>query len=390
MALHRNIRLLALHNFFTDFVLFAPVAIIYFQKVTGSYTLGMSVFSIAYVSSAIFELPTGLFSDLVGRKWTVVLGSFCSVICIVLYAIGGSYLMLVIGALVQGASRAFFSGNNEALLHDSLSETNQAHEYDVYLGKTSSTFQIALAVAAVIGSVIASRSFALVMWLSVIPQVAALLIATGLSEPTIVHKTSANIYTHLREAAKLFVTNATLRDTNLADITRFSLGESAYFLRSAFVGSLWPIWAVGISNMLANLGGAVSYYFSGKILKRFKEIPVLSFEIIFNRIVNFIALLFPTVFSPVLMSASSWTYGVGSVALSTLMQKEFTDHQRATMGSINSLAGNILFGIYSVLLGLVSDRVGVTYALLAANVILLFPLVLYRRLAHTQRTSLIH
>ena len=88
-----------------------------------------------------------------------------------------------------------------------------------------------------------------------------------------------------------------------------------------------------------------------------------------------------------LISASSLSYGVGSVALGSLMQKEFTDHQRATMGSINSLAGNVVFGIYSIALGVMSDRMGVRSALLAANVVLLVPLYLYRRLARTQQTS---
>jgi len=68
MQLKKNIKLLGWFNFFTDFVFFAPVAIIYFQKVTGSFALGMSIFSVAYVSSAIFEVPTGVVSDLLGRK----------------------------------------------------------------------------------------------------------------------------------------------------------------------------------------------------------------------------------------------------------------------------------------------------------------------------------
>ncbi len=380
MTLHRNIRLLALHNFCTDFVLFAPVAIIYFQRITGSYALGMSIFSIAYVSSAIFELPTGILSDKIGRKKTVLFGSLFSVLCVVWYAIGISYGWLVIGALFQGASRAFFSGNNDALLHDSLTEINESHEYSTYLGKTSMMFQVALAGAALLGSIVANWSFALVMWLSVIPQLIALGIATQLREPANPHTMSTPMFIHLKDAARLFVTNPTLGLVNLADVMRLALGESGYFLRSAFIVSLWPIWAIGISSMVANIGAAISYYFSGPILKKYKEFPVLTFEIIYNRIVNFVALLFPSVVSPVLMSTSSWLFGVGSVALNGLMQKEFTDKQRATMGSINSLGGNIVFGICSFVLGMLSDRIGVTYALIVLNIALLSPLVMYHKL----------
>jgi len=60
-ALHKNIKILTWFNFFTDFLLYAPIAIIYFERVTGSYALGMSIFSITMVSSALFEIPTGVF-----------------------------------------------------------------------------------------------------------------------------------------------------------------------------------------------------------------------------------------------------------------------------------------------------------------------------------------
>lgn len=63
----KNIKFLTWFNFFTDFKLYSPVAILYFAQVTGSFALGMSIFSIAYVSAAFFEIPTGIYSDLIGR-----------------------------------------------------------------------------------------------------------------------------------------------------------------------------------------------------------------------------------------------------------------------------------------------------------------------------------
>ena len=85
--MNRNIKLLTWFNFFTDFKLYAPVAIIYFSQVSGSFALGMAVFSIATVSSAFFEIPTGIFSDMIGRKKnSYIRGIFCrivrSVICV--------------------------------------------------------------------------------------------------------------------------------------------------------------------------------------------------------------------------------------------------------------------------------------------------------------------
>ncbi len=381
MLLKRNIKLLSWFNFCTDFVFFAPVAIIYFAKVAGSITLGMSIFSVAYVTSALFEVPTGIISDLVGRKKTILLGAVSSVICVILYALGSNYWMMLLGAIFQGLSRSFYSGNNEALLHDTLRQSGQESEYHAYLGRTSSMFQIALAIASLTGGIMASWSFGLVVWASVVPQLCALILATQLVEPNArFGKESTNVYEHLEKALSEFRKNYKLRLLTVASVMRFSLGEAAFFLRSAFVNTLWPLWAVGAAQMLSNVFGALSFYFSGKIIDRFSPLKVLNFEIIFNRIVNLIALFFPTVASPILMSTTSLTFGAGTVAVNSLLQKEFTIKQRATMGSLNSLAGSVAFGVFSVLLGSIADAMNTATALIIAHLILLLPLIYYRKI----------
>lgn len=376
--MHRNIRLLSWFNFFTDFVFFAPVAIIYFAQVTGSYALGMSVFSVAYVSSAVFEVPTGVISDMVGRKKTMVLGAIASVLCVILYAMAQTYWALILGSVFQGISRAFYSGNNDALLHDTLKESGKENEYHDYLGKASGMFQIALAVATGIGGIMASVSFPLVMWASVIPQIIALVIALQITEPTIYTEKVTNVFFHLRESLSQFRKNYKLQLLTASSILRFGIGESTFFLRSVFISSLWPLWAIGISYSLSHVGGALGFHFSGRIINRFSHLKVLNFEILFNRIVNLIALIFPTILSPALMTTSSLTYGAGSVAINSLLQKEFTQAQRATMSSIASLGGSILFGIFSVLLGFVADRFDARAAMIMAHILLLLPLIFYR------------
>lgn len=387
MPVEKNIKLLSWLNFCTDFVFFAPVAILYFAQVTGSYALGMSIFSIAYVSSAIFEVPTGIVSDLVGRKKTTIFGAASSILCVTLYAIGGSYWMLAAGALLQGLSRAFYSGNNDALLHDTLRQTGKADEYHAYLGRTSSMFQFALAIAAVSGSMMASRSFALVMWASIIPQLAALLISTQLIEPKRISRESSNIFAHLQESLVQFRGNYKLRLISMASVLRFALGESTFFLRSVFVNSLWPLWAVGISYFLSHVGAALSFFYSGRLIDRFGSLKMLFVENIASRIVNFIALMVPTIVSPALMGSTSLTHGVGSVAINTLLQKEFTQSQRATMSSINAFAGSIAFGIFSVVLGVVADRFDARIAMIIAHVLLLTPLILYRKIFLHERET---
>ncbi|MEK7518009.1 MAG: hypothetical protein AAB583_05690 [Patescibacteria group bacterium] len=101
MVVHKNIKILTWFNFFTDLKFYSPIAIIYFANVSGSFALGMSVFSIAMLSSSLFEIPTGIFSDFIGKRKTVILGGISSVVYSVFYAIGQSFFILALAAVLE-------------------------------------------------------------------------------------------------------------------------------------------------------------------------------------------------------------------------------------------------------------------------------------------------
>ena len=379
MSVSRNIRLLGWFNFWAEFRPYAPIAILYFSQVSGSYALGMSIFSTAMLAQSVFEVPTGVLSDRVGRKQTMIFGAVAGVFALTFYAIGGTYLALLIGAIFEGLSRSFYSGNNEALLYDTLAEMEQRTDYQEFLGKTSSMYQWALAFSALIGSIIAAISFQIVMWLSVVPMVLALLVTLRLVEPQVHKSASTNVYAHLSTAYKNIVRNPRLRTLSLAGILSFAIGESAWLFRSTFIATLWPVWAIGVAQMIGNAMAAVGFFFAGRIIKRFGEFRLLVGGMFVNEVVNLFGLLVPTVFSPALMALLSSFYGINSVAKQSLIQVEFSDAERATMGSLNSLGGSLVFALFSFLLGALADRTGIIPALIAAALLAIIPMLLYWR-----------
>lgn len=377
MPVARNITLLKWFNFFTDFRFYAPVAILYFTQVAGSFALGMSVFSIHMLSAALLEVPTGVFSDKIGRKWTMVLGAVVSVIGITLYAIGGDYSILVAGAICLGLARSFYSGNNDALLHDTLRDMNKTHEYHHFYGVTHSMFQTALAAASILGGFIAYYSFPATLWLSVLSQCACVVISSFIIEPKQHSHESANIYEHITDSIKNFIKNPKLRLLSLSHTISFAIGEAVFDFQSAFYNTLWPVWAIGIAKTASNVMAALSYYFGGRIVDRFGPFRILLGSALYNRTVNMLAVIFPTLLSPILMSSSSILYGASGVAKNTLMQKEYTDHQRATMDSLNSFLGSVLFAIVSFGIGLLADTFSAAQSILILQLISFIVVVLY-------------
>ena len=279
MDFTRNIKILTWQGFFVGFSLWAPIAAIYFSEVSGSYVLGLSIFSVAMVSSAIFEIPTGIFSDLIGRKYTTLLGGLFYMLGGICYAIGLGYWWLFVGAVFEGLARAFYSGNNDALLYDSLKKSKRKEELERWMGFIGSAEQWAAGIAAVIGGILAAKySFGLVMWLSVIPLFLCFVTSWWLVEVNNKEKGEGNVFAHLREAWSSFVKNEKIQLLSLSEIIGFGLGEGSFQFTPVFVAGLWPLWAVGMARMLANVGAAIGFGLSGIILRRVKAVEVLMFE----------------------------------------------------------------------------------------------------------------
>lgn len=156
---------------------------------------------------------------------------------------------------------------------------------------------------------------------------------------------------------------------SLSEIIGFGLGEAGFQFVPVFVVSLWPMWAIGVARMLANAGAAIGFGLSGRILKRFRAVNVLMFEQLYSKAANLLALIFPSPVSPLLLSSTSLLYGPSTVAQRTLMQDEFNNRQRATMGSLNSLGKSLFYGLAVIWLGWLADLFGPRNALVWGQVV---------------------
>ncbi len=386
--IHKNIKLLAWFNFFLSFRFYSPILIVYFVKITGSYALGTSIFSITMLFTALLEIPTGVFSDLIGRKKTLVLGALSTLISVIFYALGNYYWILAVGAIFEGLARAFYSGNNQSLLHDTLKETNSEEEYAEFYGKTNSAEQLGLAITAITGGIIAYWSFGWVMWLSVIPAIVGFFVSIKVTEPKVVRPKAGNVYSHLSEAIKGFRVNKKLRMLSLSSIIGYGQGEAGFQFRSAFNQTLWPIWALGVAQALSNIGATLSFYFGGKLVKKFGALKLLITGKVYALVSNIVAFIFPTVLSPAILSSNSLFFGSSNTASSTLKQKEYTKEQRSTMESLNSLGGSIAFAIISFLLGLMADLLTPAKAMLMLQPLALISLLILWRIFGKERNVL--
>ena len=153
----RNIRMFPLFYGLWGFCPYSVIAILYYEQLTGSYALAMSVFAASSVFSSLFEIPMGVVSDLIGRRRTMIAGGiffFCGDVLYVLagYCPANALIILYAGAVCKGLSVALFSGSDEAIVYESLNALGKKKEFDRFYGKARRANQFTNGFAASLGS----------------------------------------------------------------------------------------------------------------------------------------------------------------------------------------------------------------------------------------------
>jgi MFS family permease len=373
-GLQHNVRRLGHFNLFLGMRFHVAIAPVYFAGITGSLTQASFVLAMIYVFAALFEVPTGILSDSIGRRRTVIAGAIASVVSVALYTLGASIWILLLGAMFEGLRRALISGNNEALLFESLKGSGT---YATQLGRTESLLELALALCAPIGSAVAAWNLHAAVALGIIPQAACILIAWRIMEPPHATSGAGNTFRHIRDALRCFTQSRRLRLLTMSNALNYGLGEASFFFRPAFVATLWPIWALGIAQFITNIGTASSSWFAGRVIRRFGLVPSTLGASVLQRVIAIASLARPTVASPALLASIGFGYGVRNVGERTLLQEEFSDAQRATIGSLISLLGSIVLAAGLVTMGVIADHSSPAMAMLAAQVVLIVPTATY-------------
>ncbi len=371
-----NVKLFTYFYIFHNFRLYSVLAVIYFYQITHSYALSLSLFSIAQISQGLFEIPLGYYSDKFGRSNCLRLGAVSSLLSILFYAFSQNYLWLFIGSIFDGISFAAFSGNNDALLYETLQSENKKNDYHHEYGKMNSWLELAGFTGVFFGSFLVTNSLSLLFYISIIPRIIATVLSFGFTDPKINKNKSKSVKHHFYNSWLMYRNNLKIRLLSIADIIG-SMGGVLWNFQSAFYNIFLPIWATNIVMSINFFTSFVSFRLSGKLLAKYEAMKVLFYSEVYCRVLVIIAYIFPTIISPFLVATASVSYGPSVVAKSTILQNEFNNEQRATMTSINSFMGNILYSISAIILGICADRFGVAKSLLVVQLLMLSILIIY-------------
>lgn len=357
--IERNIKLLKWDNFFCGLYALSMVLVIYFESITKSYAQAMLIYSISSIVKVIMEVPTGIFSDKIGRKKTMILSSFLFFITSFIWALAGSLdnvLLLYIGAVIFGISDAFLSGTNEALMFETMEELKKEDNFDVLFSQCNGWLQLGFVCSSIVAAVVIYfLDTEVLAWLSVIPMMISFFIALWYVEP--------KVYNRKKDMTSVKVFIASLKDIyanrkaflfSLLDVMENALGMSCHRFEVAYFNTLIPLWAVNFARLLKQVTGVISFFMISKI-KYWGASRILFGSMIGNAFMRVLGVFLDSVLTPFIMSFVNLFYGTAETIRKDILQHEFTSKQRATMGSIVSFFSNIVMAILMYILGVIAD-----------------------------------
>lgn len=116
----KEIRKLGLFTFFRSLIFFAPISVMFYCENGLSYFQIMILQSIYGMMTALFEIPSGALSDIIGRKKTLIFGTIMFAMAFACGSVGQSMAPFVVMQVMAAAGQSCYSGTFVSLMYEDV------------------------------------------------------------------------------------------------------------------------------------------------------------------------------------------------------------------------------------------------------------------------------
>ncbi|MGG4214846.1 MFS transporter [Paenibacillus sp. FSL L8-0638] len=162
-----QVRLFGLLRFLNTFYVYNSILVFYFSNMIKlNYTQIGIVMASYYTASILFDIPTGMIGDLIGKKKAILIGAVFQCIGIFLMGSLQTYMLLIIAHIIFALGSSFISGSEQGLIyklhekHDKLDVLNRSY------GKIFSASILSTIAAALLSSVVIQYSYSVTFYIS--------------------------------------------------------------------------------------------------------------------------------------------------------------------------------------------------------------------------------
>lgn len=369
-----NIWKLNLIQAFRWFMLIMPVIVLFYQN-NGLDMKDIMVLQALYsLALIIFEVPSGYFSDTLGRRNSLVAGTVLCTAGFLIYALSHSFFGFLGAEMVLGFGYSFISGTDSALLYDTLLEAEQENAFIKRQGRLSATANFSEAAAGILGGLIAVVSLRLNFYIETGIIALSIPVALSIIEPE-AHKglkarmTYKGFYHIIRETLLspllfwLISFNAVILAATLTVVWFVQPYLKSSNIPLAMFGVIWT--ALNLSVGLSALSAARIKNFIGE---KFSFLLPLLLIVTGYFLLSFLNLYWAFVLFVLFYLARGFTLPV----FTGLINRQVPSERRATVLSIRVLLTRIIFCSVGPISGYISDQYALKTGLLFAGISFLF------------------
>jgi MFS family permease len=358
------------------FMIYMPIIVLFIQSNGLSLREVMLVNAIYSISIAFFEIPSGYFSDRLGRKNSIVLGTLFITAQFGAYSLSYDFWSLGLGAVIGGLGASFISGTDSALLYDSLHILDRKGDYLKWEGRTYAIGTFSEAVAAIIGGWLAyTYGLRYPVYAQVGISFIGVLTALTLVEPPIQKEHNRGNWEQMRYILRhTFLENKKLRFyILLAAISGLSSLLLAWFAQPYFdyknieenqIGYLWAALNITVAFF------ALNAHHSSKIVTS----KQLIFLILSGFAIGYAVLgWYGGASLGIGLTAMFIMYalrGLATPSFLNLINQNAPSDMRATVLSIRGFTVRVLYALFAPILGWVADVYSIQETFLLMGVVI--------------------
>jgi|GEM_PF-1879227 len=323
---------------------FIPVLALFYiasQVPLEQFAIIMSVFSLSIL---LLEIPTGVISDLIGRKKTLLLSRLMYIIEVYILAFHNGFLMFLIAKIISGIGVSLASGTDSALLFDSLKRLGRQKEHKKIFGISQTIMSVSMAFVFIIGAFLFSINAKLPAILTLPFMVAGFIFTFFFEEPYQNHKkiNFKNYVKHFKQAVVYFFKKAELRYLAFYSLVIGSAISAMQSFSSVYYENIAiPISLIGVCAFAASIITAWSSKKTHSIEERIGERKSLYFVQIVTLIAVILMSLMMRYIGILFYFLIAFICGFYAITLNDYANKHVRTSHRATMLSINNMFDNI-------------------------------------------------
>ena len=358
MHLKSNINKMYLLKAVKWFMIIMPIIVLFFEEHGLSLTQIMILQATYSFTVALFEIPSGFFADIYGRRLSLFYGSIFIFIGYLIFSFFSGFNEFFIAEIFLGVGGSLVSGADSAIIYDTLLELKEDKDYTKIEGRNYGIGNVSEGIAGVLGGFLALTSLDLPVYIQTFVMFFSIPISYSLIEPKSSYKLAKSLNSILLIVKETFLNNNKLKwyiiYSSAMGIGTLSI---AWFVQPFLIELQTPLVYYGIIwaslNIIAGITSYYSYLFNNNNLLIYISLLM---------IISFICLgLNITIYGLIFIVLIYIIRGVITPNLRNLININSTSERRATVLSLRSFMIRISFAIIAPILGYITDSYNISY-----------------------------